>query len=142
MNKLRILMVCAVLFALMIPAAVSAAGVFYCSTLRSSGGSGTYNDPWACSTNEQFNTVVYDYICYRYGGGHLYRIYSSSYVYYRIEWVASQQRCDITYQSEHPGYPPRTGAEIPVPLIMGGAAAVGLIFLGVGLALRRGKAAI
>ena len=141
MNKLRILMIFAVLFALLIPAAVSAAGVFYCDTSRASGGSGTWGDPWACSTNAQFNNVVYDYICYRYGGGHLYRIYPGSYVYYRIEWIASRQTCDITYQSDHPGYPPQTGAEFPVPFILGGAAAVGVLFLGAGLALRRRKMA-
>ena len=134
-------MACAVLLALMIPAAVSAAGVFYCTTLRDSGGNGTYSNPWACSTNAQFNTVVYDYICSRYGGGHLYRIYSNSYVYYRIEWVAARQTCDITYQSEHPGYPPHTGADFPVPLILAGAAAVGVLFVGVGLGLRRRKMA-
>jgi hypothetical protein len=141
MKKLLVLTVCAVLLALMVPAAVSAAGVFYCSTTRASGGNGTYNDPWACGTNEQFNWVVYDQICYRYGGGHLYRTWPGSYVYYRIDWIAERQTCEITYQSEHPGYPPYTGAEFPVPLILGGAAAVGVLFLGAGLALRRRKTA-
>jgi LPXTG-motif cell wall-anchored protein len=79
--------------------------------------------------------VVYDVICDQYGGGHLYRIYTGSYVYYRIEWV--NQECVIDFQNEYPGYPPDTGVDIPMPLVLSGAVAVGAILLAAGLLLRR-----
>jgi LPXTG-motif cell wall-anchored protein len=143
MKKFRILLILAVLVALMIPVAVQAAGTFYCSTLISSGGDGSYAYPWACSTNEQFNTIVYDYICERYGGGYLYRIYSGSYVYYQIEWIGGEQPyCDITYTMEYPGYPPNTGPDFPIPLLLGAAASVGLLLVGAGLVMRRRKSEI
>ena len=138
MNKIRIAFILVMLVTLLIPITVQAAGTFYCSTLRSTGGDGTYSNPWACSTNAQFNNVV-DTICNRYDGGHLYRIYSDHYVYYRIEWVTqnNENYCTITYQNEYPGYPPDTGPDIPMPLILSAVAGVGAILLVGGLMLRR-----
>jgi hypothetical protein len=136
MKKVRILMVCAVLIALLIPVAVSAAGVFYCSALTSQGGNGSYAYPWGCSTNAELNNIIYDIICLQYNGGHLYRLFSNSYVYYRIEWGGVNARCTVT-STEYPGYPPNTGPDLPLPLILGTAAIVGVVLVGAGLTLRR-----
>ncbi len=137
MKKFRILMIVTVLITLLVPMSVMAAGTFYCSALISSGGNGTWHNPWACSTDAQLDTVIFDYICQDYGGGHLYRIFSGSYVYYRIEWVPGAQGCRITYTAEYPGYPPNTGPDLPLPLILAGVGAVGAVLLLGGLTLRR-----
>ncbi|MFM8322079.1 MAG: hypothetical protein ACKOC5_14300 [Chloroflexota bacterium] len=139
MYKMRIALIVALLFALLIPFAVQAAGVFYCNSGRTSGGNGTYADPWACSTTEQFNYIVYNVICPA-GGGWLYEILAGGYNYYRIEWVNNQ--CQITYRQNYPGYPPNTGVELPMPLLVGGVAAVGAVLIIGGVALRRKNAAI
>jgi hypothetical protein len=133
---MRIVVLLAVLFGLLIPVGVSAAGTFYCSTLISSGGYGSFNDPWACSNQTQLDHVIQDVICEQYGGGHLYRIFSGYYVYYRIEWYG-QNECVIAYQTRYPGYPPDTGVDLPMPLVISAAAAAGALLLVVGLALRK-----
>lgn len=136
MSKIRIALVLSVLVGLLIPVGVSAAGTFYCSALKASGGSGTYQDPWACSSQTQLDNIIQDVICEDYGGGHLYQIYSGYYVYYRIEWFG-QNECEIAFRSRYPGYPPDTGPNLPMPLIVGAAVAGGAILLGAGVVLRR-----
>lgn len=138
MYKLRIAILVALVVALMVPFSVQAAGVFYCSTLRSGGGIGTYADPWGCANAEQFNYVVYDVICAR-GGGWLYEIYDGAYVYHRIEWVNRQ--CSITWSQRYPGYPPNTGVNLPMPLLVGLAASAGIVMIVGGVALRRRQTA-
>lgn len=138
MKKIHIILITALLIAVLIPVAVSAAGVFYCSANKSTGGAGTWANPWACSTNAQVDNLI-NIICYDYYGGHLYRIFDSYYVYYRIEWGGVQTRCTVT-SAEYPGYPPNTGVELPMPLMLAGGAALGLLLVGAGVFLRRGKA--
>lgn len=136
MKKIRILFLVAILIAVLIPVAVSAAGVFYCSTLIASGGNGTYTYPWACSTDAQLQNIIYDIICYRYYGGQLYQIFSGYYVFHRITWVGTGQTCTVT-STEYPGYPPNTGVDLPLPLILGSVAVAGVVLVGAGLMLRR-----
>jgi hypothetical protein len=136
MSKLKIAVILAVLLGLLIPVGVSAAGAFYCSTLIGSGGYGTFSDPWACSTQAQLDYIVQDVICEHHAGGHLYQIYSGYYVYYRIDWYGPNE-CVIAYQTRYPGYPPDTGVDLPMPLVIGGAAAAGALLLVVGLMLRK-----
>jgi len=135
MKKIRILLVAAVLVAVLIPAAASAAGVFYCSAYKASGGAGTWANPWACQSDAQVANLI-DQICLQYNGGHLYRIFSNSYVYYRIEWGGVQTRCTVT-SAEYPGYPPNTGVDLPLPLMLGIGASVGILLVGAGMMLRR-----
>lgn len=136
MSKIRIAVILAALLGLLIPTGVMAAGTFYCSTQLATGGDGTYSYPWACNSADQLNYVIQDVICEQYGGGHLYQIYSGYYVYYRIEWYG-QNECVIAYQSRYPGYPPDTGVDLPMPLVIGGAMTAGALLLVVGLALRK-----
>lgn len=136
MKKTRILIVAAVLLALLIPAAVQAAGTFYCSTLIASGGEGSFADPWACGTDAQFNDVI-DTICTTHGGGVLFRIFDGSYVFYRFEIVNGV--CTTTDTAEYAGSPPNTG--FPLPLILAIAAGTGVLLLGAGLVLRQKRTA-
>lgn len=136
-TKLRVALLLALIAAVLFPFSVQAAGVFYCSTLRTAGGNGTYADPWACATQNQINDVV-NVICSA-GGGWLYQIYADAYVYYRIQWVNNQ--CAITYQQRYYGYPPNTGVELPMPLLVGMVAAAGGLLIVGGLVLRRRAAA-
>ena len=136
MSKIRIAVIVAVLAALLIPVSAFAAGTFYCSALKASGGSGTFWDPWACSTQTQLDNIIQDVICEDYAGGHLYRIHSDYYVYYRIDWYG-QNECQIGFQSRYPGYPPDTGPDLPLPLIVGVAVAGGGLLLVAGFVLRR-----
>jgi hypothetical protein len=141
MKKFRILAIVAVLIAVLIPVAVNAGGVFYCSTNITSGGSGSYYNPWACSTAAQLDYVIDDRICDIYHGGYLYQIFTNSYRYNIITWY-SADNCRVTYSADYTGYPPYTGVEVPVPIIIGVVALVGTGMLVAGLALRRKKNAV
>lgn len=109
---------------------------YYCSATRTSGGSGTYYDPWACSNDTQLATVT-DTIC-RLGGGTLYRIFTGYYVIYYVNY--SPNGCQVVPDGEYPGYPPNTGPNLPIPLIIGGVASIGLLLVGAGWVLRRKNA--
>jgi hypothetical protein len=134
MSKFRIAILVALLFAIALPFSAQAAGVYYCSTLRASGGTGTNADPWACPDDASFNTLVNNMICPN-GGGWLYRIYADSYVYYRIEIVNNQ--CVTTFTQRYWGYPPNTGVNLPMPLLVGGVASLGAVLILGGVFLRR-----
>jgi len=136
MKKISIVMIAAVLIALLIPVTVNAAGVFYCTALSSQGGNGSFAFPWGCATNSELNHIIYNIICLQYNGGHLYRIFSNSYVHYNIVWGGVDARCTVT-STEYPGYPPNTGPDLPLPLILGSVAIAGVVLVGAGLTLRR-----
>jgi len=102
MKKIRILAIFAVLVAILIPLTVSAAGVFYCSTSVTTGGTGSISDPWACSTAAQLDTVINDNICDIYSGGYLYQVYPDSYRYHVVTWY-SVDDCRVTSQLIMPG---------------------------------------
>lgn len=141
MKKFRILAILAVLIAVLIPVAVSAGGVFYCSTSVTSGGDGSYYNPWACSTEGQLDYVINDMICDTYYGGYLYQTFTDSYRYNVITWYSADD-CRVTYSADYAGYPPYTGVEVPVPIIIGAVALVGTGMLVAGIALRRKKNAV
>ena len=141
MKKLRILAIFAILIAVMIPVAVSAAGVFYCSTSVAVGGTGSQGDPWACSDDTQLNSVIDDQICDIYNGGYLYQIFPSSYSYHEITWYSASD-CRITSTANYAGYPPGTGVDLPAPYIIGAVAVVGAGLLAVGLVIRRKRIAV
>ena len=136
MKKLRYVLIVAILLAVVIPFTVQAAGTFYCSASYSNNGSGSYADPWGCSTQQELDYVINTLICGRYGGGVLYRLFPTSYVFYDIVW-STDQVCTIRFQAEYPGRPPRTGVNLPAPLIATLAVAGALVIGGVGLVLRR-----
>lgn len=106
---------------------------YYCSATRTTGGSGTYYDPWACSNDAQLTTVT-DTVC-RLGGGTLYRIFTGYYVIYYVNYTPNG--CEVIPDGEYPGYPPNTGPDIPAPLIIGGVVSAGLLLVAAGLVLRR-----
>jgi len=141
MKKLRILAIFAILIAVMIPVAVSAAGVFYCSTSITVGGTGTQGDPWACSDDTQLDTVINDEVCDIYSGGTLYQIFPDSYRYHEVTWY-SDTDCRVTSTVDYVGYPPSTGVDLPTPYIVGAVAVVGAGLLAVGLVIRRKRVAV
>ena len=135
--KARIALIALVVLALaampLISAQAQAGPWYYCSATRTSGGSGTYYDQWACSNESQFGTVT-DTIC-RLGGGTLFRIYTGYYVIYYVNYTPNG--CQVVTDGEYTGYPPNTGPDLPAPLIIGGAVSVGLLLVAGGLLLRR-----
>ncbi len=138
MNKLRAILILGVIVALLIPTTALAAGTFYCSSLITTGGDGSYANPWACPTQQEIDLIIYDNICALNQAGHLYVILPTSYLYFQITWIGPGPRdCEITFQSEYPGYPPDTGVDLPMPMLLGGAVLVGSMMLGVGLILKR-----
>jgi hypothetical protein len=139
MKRIRLLVIFGIMIALMIPVAVNAAGVFYCSTSLTEGGIGTLTDPWACSTDEQFQEIVDDQICALYSGGYLYQLFPSSYRYHVVTWY-SVDDCRITSSTDYAGSPPYTGVDVPTPIIVGGATLVGAGLLAAGIFLRRKRA--
>jgi hypothetical protein len=139
MKKLRILTILAILIAVLIPVAVSAAGTFYCSSSVTSGGTGTLADPWACSDATQLDSVINDQICDVYSGGDLYQIFPSSYRYHVVTWY-SVDDCRVTATYDYAGYPPSTGVDVPTPYIVGAIALVGMGLVAAGfIIIRRRK---
>jgi hypothetical protein len=141
MKKLRIIALMALLIAILIPVSVSAAGVFYCSTSITVGGTGSYADPWACSDDTQLDTVINDYICDTHGGGYLYQIFTDSYRYHVVTWYSAAD-CRVTSTTDYAGYPPSTGVDLPTPMIVGGVAVLGAGLVAAGILLRRKRAAV
>ncbi len=135
-----IIVIFALMVAVMTPSAVDAAGVFYCSTSVTTGGTGSYADPWACSTTDQLNSVIDDQICDVYTGGYLYQIFPASYRYMVITWYSSTD-CRVTSTVDYAGGPPSTGVELPTPYIVGAVAVVGAGLLVAGIAWRRKRTA-
>jgi hypothetical protein len=140
MKKIRLLAIVAVLIALLIPVYVSAAGVFYCSTSVTTGGSGTIDDPWACSDDTQLDSVINDQICDVYYGGSLYQVFPSSYRYHVVTWYSATD-CRVTSTADYAGVPPYTGVDVPTPYIIGAVALAGAGLLAAGIVLRRKKIA-
>ena len=137
MKAVRVYIVAITILAVfMLPMAVSAAGTFYCSALKTSGGTGTYADPWACSNDQQLNDVIYNKVCAYYGGGNLFRIDNGFYDFYTIVKTADGG-CAITVQIRYSGYPPNTGINLSTPMVLGLAAGAGALLLAGGLVLRR-----
>ncbi len=141
MKKLRFLAILAVMIALMVPVAVSAAGVFYCSTSVTTGGSGTLGDPWACSDDTQLDSVINDMICDTYFGGSLYQIFPDSYRYHVITWYSAVD-CRVTSTTDYAGGPPYTGVNLPTPYIFGAVTLVGVGLLAAGIVIRRKRVAV
>lgn len=139
MNRIRIAILVALVLALMLPFSVQAAGVYYCSgLLTGTGGNGTFAYPWACPDQASLNRIIYDVICPA-GGGWLYQIQSGYFIYYRIEWVNNQ--CTITFQQRYNGYPPNTGVNLPMPMLVASVAGFGALLIVGGVFLRRKTAA-
>jgi hypothetical protein len=136
MKKLRFVLIVAILLAVVIPFTVQAAGTFYCTASSSNTGAGTFANPWGCSTQQELDYVINTLICGQYGGGVLYRLFPTSYVFYDIVYTVGAG-CTIRFQAEYPGRPPRTGVNLPAPLIASLAVAGALVIGGVGLVLRR-----
>lgn len=136
MKKLRVVLVVAVLLALLIPFTVQAAGTFYCDSAVSGGGSGTFGAPWGCSTTQDLDYVINTLICGQYGGGVLYRLFPTSYVYYDIVYTVGAA-CTVRFTAEYPGRPPRTGVNLPAPVVASLAVFGALVVGCVGLVLRR-----
>lgn len=141
LRKISILVIFGLMVAVLIPVAVSAAGVFYCSTSVTTGGVGSYDDPWACSTDEQLDTVIDDMICDTYTGGYLYQIFPDSYRYQVVTWYSTDD-CRVTSSVDYAGAPPYTGVDVPTPYIVGAVAVVGAGMVIAGLAWRRKRAAV
>jgi len=141
MKKLRLLAILAILIAVLIPVAVSAAGTFYCSTSVTIGGTGTLADPWACSDATQLDSVIDDQICAVYSGGDLYQIFPSSYRYHVVTYYSATD-CRVTSTYDYVGYPPSTGPDVPTPYIVGAVALVGAGLVAAGfIIIRRRKLA-
>lgn len=140
MKKLRLIAVLAIMAAMLIPVAVTAAGTFYCSSSVTIGGTGTLTDPWACSDATQLQSVIDDQICAIYNGGDLYQLFPASYRYHVVTFY-SLDDCRVTATYDYAGYPPSTGVEIGTPYIVGGVALLGAGLVAAGLLIRRKRAA-
>lgn len=143
MKNFRIIAILAILVAVLIPAAVSAAGTFYCSSTVTTGGTGTLVDPWACSDATQLDSVINDQICAIYSGGDLYQIFPSSYRYHVVTWYSTTD-CRVTATYDYAGYPPSTGPDLPAPYLVGivALAGAGLVAAGYVIIRRRNQAQI
>jgi LPXTG-motif cell wall-anchored protein len=140
MNKIRFILLAAILIAVLIPMVVYAQGVWYCDALNEGGGNGTWYDPWGCALKEEFDTIIYEKIGKLYGGGYLYEIHEDGYTVHEIACVNGE--CEIISSTEFEGYPPNTGVEdLPMPIILAGVALGGAALVLIGLLFRRNKLA-
>ena len=138
MKKLQISLIIATLLALLVPSAVFASyNVYYCSYDVEGFEDGSYDYPWSCETEEEFNDIV-DYICTQ-GGGVLYEVVEGGYYRNMIEWDG--RSCEIVETDFYQGYPPDTGITLPPPLMLSAALALGLSLFAVGLVIYRKRLA-
>ncbi len=136
MKKFSLIMAIVIVTALLVPTAVMAGGTFYCTAYgNTTGGNGTFNDPWPCKDSTELKTVT-DRICFEHQGGVLYQMYPNYQVFYRITWL-SERECRVSEGTRYPGYPPYTGPDFPTPLVLSAAVAGGAILLAAGMLLRR-----
>jgi LPXTG-motif cell wall-anchored protein len=134
MFKIRTAILLAILLALLLPVTVNASvNTYYCTWYQVAGGDGSYDAPWYCGTPEALNTVVAT-VCDK-GGGILYQSVQGGYYRLTIEWI--NQTCQMTSNVFFHGYPPDTGVALPAPMLIAGAAALGLVLVGGGLLLKR-----
>ena len=139
MKKFRniiLIAVFAVMVVGMVPSSVNAAGTFYCSTSVTTGGTGTLDDPWACSDAAQLDSVVSDQICDIYSGGDLYQLFPDSYRYHVVTWYSATD-CRITATYDYAGYPPYTGVDLATPYVVGIVALVGVGLVAAGYVIIR-----
>jgi hypothetical protein len=138
MKRLSFAWILAVVLAILLPMTVFASwDIYYCSAEHDYDGNGSYDDPWSCTTDSEFDHVV-DKIC-DYGGGILYEIVEDGYYRHTIEWDGKV--CEVTDSVFYHGYPPDTGLTLPPPLIFGGAMALGIALLAGGVVLFRKRPA-
>ena len=138
MKKFRIVLILMVLLAVLIPSSVFASyDVYYCSIYADGFGDGSYEYPWACSTEAEFDDAV-DLIC-DYGGGILYEEVEGGYYRHTINW--SGKVCEVTSSQYYHGYPPDTGVTLPPPLVISAALVLGLSLFAVGLVVYRKRSA-
>jgi len=142
MKKLRnilLIAIFAVMVVGMVPSAANAAGTFYCSTSVTTGGTGTLDDPWACSDDTQLASVVDDQVCDIYSGGDLYQLFPDSYRYHVVTWYSATD-CRVTASYDYAGYPPYTGVDLATPYVIGIVALVGVGLVAAGyIIIRRRK---
>lgn len=138
MFKIRTAVILATLFLLLLPMTVSASvNTYYCTWYQVQGGDGSYEAPWYCGTPETVNQAIAA-VCQK-GGGILYQSVQGGYYRYTIEWI--NETCQVTSKAFFHGYPPDTGVAIPAPLLIAGAATLGLALVGGGLLLKRKRVA-
>jgi hypothetical protein len=138
MKKFRIVLIVMVLLAVLIPSAVFASyDVYYCSIYADGFGDGSYEYPWACSTEAEFDDAV-DLIC-DYGGGILYEEVEGGYYRHTISWYG--KTCEVTSSKYYHGYPPDTGITLPPPFVISAALVLGLSLFAVGLVVYRKRSA-
>lgn len=141
MLKFRFVLIALVVLALAaVPVLNTAAQgpYYYCSVSITSGGAGTFYNPWACSTDAQ-RTNVWNTVC-TYGGGTVYEISPGSYIMYFIAAPVNGV-CQRTVSQVFQGYPPNTGVDLPAPVIYGGIAVIGIALLAAGMLIRRKQTA-
>jgi hypothetical protein len=110
----------------LIPASVFAATpVYYCSAFVASGGNGTADSPWPCQNQTQLNAVVAE-VC-KAGYAILYQEVSNGYWRHTVE-DPNDGACKVTSSVFYYGQPPDTGA-LPIPLLIGGALALGIALI-------------
>jgi hypothetical protein len=106
----------------LIPTSVFAATpVYYCSAFVTSGGNGTFDSPWPCTNQAQFDAAVG--VACEAGYAILYEEVANGYYRHTVEDPADGP-CKVTSSVFYYGEPPDTGA-IPMPLLIGGALALG-----------------
>lgn len=116
----------------MLPFSASADTIYFCNASVGQGGNGSATAPWACADDVQLEAVL-NTICTN-GGGTLYRSLDDSFVTYEIQPVENGA-CTVQ-SAASPDQPPTAGGESLLPLILMGAAVIGVVALAVGVALR------
>lgn len=118
-----------------IPAsALASVPVLYCSYAVPGPGTGTYADPWRCSTQQELAVAVNN-VC-TYGYGILYQTVPNGYYRHTVE-DPTDGPCVVTSSVFYYGVPPNTGIALPAPLLIGIALTLGAALLAGGFFVYR-----
>jgi len=126
MKKFTLALIILLLLAVIPASAFASTPVYYCSAFVASGGDGSFDSPWACQNQTQLNAVVAE-VC-KSGYAVLYQIVSNGYWRHTVE-DPTDSACKVTSSVFYYGQPPDTGIAAPMPLLIGGALALGAALL-------------
>jgi hypothetical protein len=125
MKKFSLVFTILILISLIPASAFASTPQYYCSAFVTSGGDGSYDHPWPCTNQAQLDAAVAQ-VC-KAGYGILYEEVANGYWRHTVE-DPTDGPCKVTSSVFYYGLPPDTGI-LPVPLLIGGALALGIALI-------------
>lgn len=138
MKKSLVLLSLLALLVLIPSSALAQTPVYYCTSLGTTDGDGSFENPWSCVNTTELNAVIAE-ICSETDYAILYQIVTNGYYRHVIE-DPNDAACGVTSTVFYYGDPPDTGVTLPMPVLLGGLFALGAVLVGGGYMIYRKRA--